>query len=81
MARSYPLRWEIKYLAYPYASWTVEEYATEAEAVAAYDRLWRLTPPTVNLSMRSTRLDLEQQDEDDEREAREAAARDDSDED
>jgi len=76
----YPLRWEIKYLAYPYASWTVEEYATESEAVAAYDRLWRMAPPTVNLSMRSTRLDLEQQDEDADREER-ASARNESEED
>jgi hypothetical protein len=80
VARSYPLRWEIKYLAYPYASWSVEEFSTEGEARAAFARLWMMTPPTVNLSMRSTRLDLEQHDDDDSHEAIASADRDDGDE-
>ncbi len=51
------LRWEIKYLAYPYTSWTLEEYEDGEEAQRAFRELWIGSPPALNLSMRSIRLD------------------------
>jgi len=51
------LRWEIKYLAYPYTSWTLEEYEDGEDAQRVFRELWIGTPPALNLSMRSIRLD------------------------
>ena len=51
--------WELKYLAYPYQAWTVEEYADESQAMEAFEALWTGTPPALNLSMRSIRRDLD----------------------
>ena len=53
------LRWEIKYLAYPYTSWTLEEYEQADDAQRAFHDLWTATPPALNLSMRSLRLDAD----------------------
>lgn len=52
-------RWEIKYLAYPYSRWTVEEHGEEDSAWRAFMLLWKSSPPAVNLSIRSRRIDLE----------------------
>mgnify|MGYP001158922479 CR=1 FL=1 len=52
-------RWEIKYLAYPYSRWTIEEHDEEESARGAFMLLWTSTPPAINLSMRSRRVDLE----------------------
>lgn len=52
------LRWEIKYLAYPYTSWTLEEHEDGEEAARTFRELWIGSPPALNLSMRSIRVDV-----------------------
>ena len=49
--------WEIKCLPYPYSTWARQTFEDEAEAQQMFRELWLADPPAVNLSMRSYRLD------------------------
>lgn len=49
--------WEIKCLPYPYSTWARQTFDNEDEARRVFRELWLADPPAVNLSMRSYRLD------------------------
>lgn len=47
------LRWELKYVAFPYGEWTREEFDDEDRARSEFRRRSEQMPAVVNLSLRS----------------------------